>query len=139
MGHPDVWGEWAGRRWQLSLWRFALFQGEGMFRFDSAERADREAAAGVCLQVFDVGSGSEARFFERLRRAMAMFAAHELIAFGEGFPEGAGEPTPTHLHFALRHHRRFFPGSHSRILIASRRDVRIPSSADGARNIRCAF
>ena len=96
---------------------FDLFQRVGMFRFDSTERADREAAAGVCLQVFDVGSGSEARFFERLHWAMAMFAAHELIAFGEGFPEGAGEPTPAHLHLALRHHRRFFPGSHSRILM----------------------
>ena len=96
-----------------------LFQCEGMFRFDSAERADREAAAGVCLQVFDLGSGSEARCFERLHRAVAMFAAHELIEFGEGFPEGAGEPTPTHLHLALRHHRRFFPGSHNRTLMPS--------------------
>ena len=69
-----------------------------MFRFDSAERADREAAAGVSLQVFDVGSGSEARFFERLHRARAIFAAHELGAFCEGFVEGAWEPTATHLH-----------------------------------------
>jgi len=83
-----------------------------MFRFDSAERADREAAAGVSLQVFDVGSGSEARFFERLHRAMAIFAAHELIAFCEGFVEGACEPTATHLHLALRHYRRFFLCSH---------------------------
>jgi len=97
---------------QLPLWRFVLFQREGMFRFDSAERADREAAAGVSLQVFDVGSGSEARFFERLHRAMAIFAAHELIAFCEGFVEGAWEPTATHLHLALRHYRRFFLCSH---------------------------
>ena len=83
-----------------------------MFRLDSAERANREPAAGVSLQVFDVGSGSEAGFFECLHRAMAIFAAHELIAFCEGFVEGAWEPTPTHLHLALRHHRRFFPGSH---------------------------
>ena len=83
-----------------------------MFRFDSAERADREPAAGMSLQVFDVGSGSEARFFERLHRAMAIFAAHELIAFCEGFVEGAGEPKAAHLHLAFRHHRRFFPGSH---------------------------
>jgi hypothetical protein len=41
---------------------FALFQREGMFRFDSAERANREPAAGVSLQVFDVGSGSVAGF-----------------------------------------------------------------------------
>ena len=46
-----------------------------MLRFDSAERADREPAAGVSLQVFDVGSGSEAGFFERLHRAVAMFIA----------------------------------------------------------------
>jgi len=34
--------------------------------------------------VFDVGSGSVAGFFERLHRAMAIFAAHDLIAFCEG-------------------------------------------------------
>ena len=96
----------------LDLRRFALFQRKWMFRFGSAERADREAAAGVSLQVFDVGSGSVAGFFERLHRAVAIFAAHKLIAFCEGFVEGAWEPTPTHLHLALRHHRRFFLGSH---------------------------
>jgi hypothetical protein len=71
---------WVGFGMQLchSLRRFALFQREGMFRFDSAERANREPAAGVSLQVFDVGPGSEARFFECLHRAMAIFAAHEL-------------------------------------------------------------
>jgi len=60
-----------------------------------SERANREPAAGVSLQVFDVGSGSEARFFERLHRAMAVFAAHELVASREGFVDSAGEPTPT--------------------------------------------
>jgi hypothetical protein len=74
---------------QQPLRRFALFQREGMFRFDSVERANREPAAGVSLQVFDVGSGSEAGFFERLHRAVAVFAAHELSAFCEGFVEGA--------------------------------------------------
>jgi hypothetical protein len=89
-------------------WPHALFQRERMFRFDSA----REPAVGVSLQVFDVGSGSEARFFERLHRAIAIFAAHDVIAFCEGFIEGARKPTPTHLHLALRHHRRFLLGSH---------------------------
>jgi hypothetical protein len=89
-----------------------LFQGEGMFRFDSAERANRESAAGVSLQVFDVGPGSVAGLFERLDRAMAIFAAHDLIAFCEGFEDGAWEPAPTHLHLALRHHRRFLLRSH---------------------------
>ncbi len=83
-----------------------------MFRFHSTERANREPAAGVSLQVLDVGSGSEARFFERLHRAMAIFATHDLIAFCEGFLEGAWEPTPTHLHLTPRHQRRFFSGSH---------------------------
>ena len=66
-----------------------------MFRFDSAERADREAAAGVCLQVFDVGSGSEARCFERLHRAVAMFAAHEL-GWGTRSLMGGGERATAH-------------------------------------------
>ncbi len=83
-----------------------------MFRFDSAERANREPAAGVSLQVFDVGPGSVAGFFERLHRAVAIFAAHELSAFCEGFPESAWEPTAAHLHLALGHHRRFFLNSH---------------------------
>jgi hypothetical protein len=83
-----------------------------MLRFDSAERANREPAAGVPLKVFDVGAGSVAGFFERLHRAMAKFAAHDLIAFCEGFVEGAREPTPTHPHLALRHHRRFLLSSH---------------------------
>jgi hypothetical protein len=65
-----------------------------MFRFDSAERANREPASAVSLQVFDVGSGSVAGFFERLHRAMAIFAAHDLIAFCEGFVEGAWSQRP---------------------------------------------
>jgi hypothetical protein len=83
-----------------------------MFRFDSAERANRKPETGVSLQVFDVSSGSVAGFLERLHRAMAIFAAHELIAFGESFVDGAWEPTPTHFHLALRHHRRYLPSSH---------------------------
>jgi hypothetical protein len=78
-----------------------------MFGFDSTEAANREPAAVVSLKVFDVGSGSIAGFFEGLHGAVAIFAAHKLIAFCEGFVDGAWEPTPTHLHLALRHHRRF--------------------------------
>ena len=115
--------------------RFALFQREGMFRFDPDEGANREAAAGVSLQVFDVGSGSEAGFFERLHRAVAVFAAHELSAFCEGFVEGAWEPTATHLHLALRHHRWFLPGSQS-CLDASKRAVGICSFRRTSRNFR---
>ena len=65
------------------------------------------------------GLGLRGSILGRLHRAVAMFAAHELIAFGEGFPEGAWEPTPANLHFALRHHRRFFPGRHNRTLMPS--------------------
>jgi len=86
-----------------------------MLRFDSIERANREPAAGVSLKVFDVGSGSVAGFLERLHRAVAIFAAHDLIAFCERFVEGAWEPTSTHLHLALRHHRRFLLSRHSRV------------------------
>jgi len=86
-----------------------------MFRFDSAERANRESAAGVSLKVFDVGSGSVAGFLERLHGAMAIFAAHDLIAFCERFIEGAWEPTTTHLNLALRHHRRFLLSRHWRV------------------------
>jgi hypothetical protein len=68
-----------------------------MFECCSTERTNREPAAGVSLQVFDVGFGSVAGFFERLHRAMTIFAAHDLIAFCEGFVERAWEPTPTHL------------------------------------------
>lgn len=89
-----------------------LLQREGMFRFDPAECPNREPAAGVSLQMFDMGSGSVAGFFERLHRAVAIFAGHELIAFCEGFRERAWEPTPTHFHLTLRHHRRFLLDSH---------------------------
>ncbi len=84
-----------------------------MFRFDSAEGAHWEAAAGVSLEVFDVGAGSGAGFFERLHRAVAVFAAHEFGAFGERFVEGAGEPAAADLHLALGHHRRFFLRGHA--------------------------
>jgi hypothetical protein len=60
-----------------------------MFRFDSTERANREPATGVSLKVFDVGSGSVAGFLERLHWAVAIFAAHVLIAFCKRFVEGA--------------------------------------------------
>jgi len=83
-----------------------------MFGFDSTEAANREPAAGVTLKMFDVGPGSIAGFFEGLHGAVAIFAAHKLIAFCEGFVDGAWEPTPTHLHLALRHHRRFLLRSH---------------------------
>jgi hypothetical protein len=52
-----------------------------MLRFDSAERANREPATGMSLQVFDVGSGPGAGFFERLHWPVAILAAHQLIAF----------------------------------------------------------
>jgi hypothetical protein len=83
-----------------------------MFRSDSAERANREPTAGVSLQMFYVGSRPVAGFFEGLYLAMAVLAAHELIALCKGFVDGAWEPTPTHFHLALRHHRRFIFGSH---------------------------
>jgi hypothetical protein len=83
-----------------------------MFRFDSTERADRESAAGVSLKVFDVGSGSVAGFLERLYWAVAILAAHDLIAFCERFVDSAWEPTPTHLNLALSHHGRFLLGGH---------------------------
>jgi hypothetical protein len=83
-----------------------------MFRFDSTERANRESAAGVPLKVFDVGSGSEARFLERLHWAVAIFAAHDLIAFCKRFVEGAWEPASAHLDLALRHHRRLLLRRH---------------------------
>jgi hypothetical protein len=47
-----------------------------------------------------VSSRTEARFLERLHQAMAIFAAHELRAFCEGFVEGAWQPAPTHPHLA---------------------------------------
>ena len=86
-----------------------------MFRFDSTERGNRESAAGVSLKVFDVGSGSIAGFLERLHWAVAISAAHDLVAVREGFVERAWEPTPTHHNLALRHHRRFLLSRHWRV------------------------
>jgi hypothetical protein len=88
-----------------------LSQGERMFRFDSAERANRKPTASMSLQIFDVGSGSVAGFLERLHQ-MTIFAPHDLAAFRERFEDRAWEPTATHLHLALRHHRRFVLRSH---------------------------
>jgi len=96
-----------------------------MFRFDSTERANREPAARVSLKVFDVGSGSEAQFLERLHWAVAIFATHEFIAFCERFLEGAWEPTSTHLNLTLRHRRRFLLSSTLVYLDASQRVVGI--------------
>jgi hypothetical protein len=62
-----------------------LFQSEWVFGFDSAEFADRKPAAWVALQVFDMGSGTCAGFFQRLHRAVAVFAAHHLGTLGESF------------------------------------------------------
>jgi hypothetical protein len=62
-----------------------LFQSEWVFGFYSAEFADRKSAAWVALQVFDVGSGTCVGLFQRLHRAMAVFAAHRLAALGESF------------------------------------------------------
>jgi hypothetical protein len=78
----------------------SLILREGMFRFDSAERASREPAAGVSLKMFDVRSGSVTELFERLYRAMAKFATHDLVAFHEGFVSGAWKPPCTHIYLA---------------------------------------
>ena len=83
-----------------------------MFRLDFTECADREAAARVLLKVFDVGPGSIAGFFERLHRTVAIFAAHDFLAFGERFVEGAWEPATSCFHLALRHDRGFLLKSH---------------------------
>ena len=48
----------------------------------------------MALKVFDVGSGSVAGFFERLHRAVAIFAAHDLVALCEGLVERAGSQRP---------------------------------------------
>ena len=83
-----------------------------MFGLDSAELVGGEAAAGVTLKVLDVGSGASCRFFQCLHRAVAVFAAHEFAALGEGFKEGAGEPAAAYLDLALRHDRRFLVWRH---------------------------
>jgi hypothetical protein len=89
-----------------------LFQREWMFGFDSTERANRKPAARVALQVFDVGSGTCAGFFQRLHWAVAVFAAHNLVSLGEGFIECAWQPTAPYFDLALRHHRRSLLSSH---------------------------
>jgi hypothetical protein len=81
-----------------------------MFRFDSADGAKWEPAAGMSLQMFDVGSGSVVGFSER-SPVHGKIAAHELIAFCGRFVDGAREPVVAHLHFALLHHRRFLLGT----------------------------
>lgn len=43
---------------------------------------------------------------------MAVFATHDLAALGEGFIEGAGQPTAAHFNFTLRHNRRLLLRSH---------------------------
>src|ERR1700748_986422 len=83
-----------------------------MFGFDAAELTNRESAAGMALQVFDVGPGTSAGFFQRLHRAVAVFAAHQLVAFREGFVEGAWQPTAAYFDLALRHDRRFLLRRH---------------------------
>jgi hypothetical protein len=62
-----------------------LFQSEWVSGFYSAEFAHRESAARVALQMFDVGSGTCAGLFQRLHRAVAVFAAHRLSTLGESF------------------------------------------------------
>ena len=89
-----------------------LFQGEWVFGFDSAEFAYRESAAGVALQVFDVGAASCAGLFQGLYGAVAIFAAHNLAALGESFVEGARHPAAAYFDLALRHDRRFLSRSH---------------------------
>jgi hypothetical protein len=97
---------------QLPRWPFRLISTRGIFRSYSAKGANREPAPSMSLQVFHVGSGSVAGFLERLHRAMAISAAHDLVAFCERFEDGAWQPPPTHLHLALRHHRGFLLRSH---------------------------
>jgi hypothetical protein len=67
------------------VYESGLFQSEWVFGFYSAEFAGRKSAAWVALQVFDVGSGTCAGLFQRLHRAVAVFAAHRLAALGESF------------------------------------------------------
>ena len=83
-----------------------------MFAFDSAAFANRKSAAGMALQVFDVGPGAGGGFLQRLHRPVAVFAAHELVALGEGFVDSARQPTTAYFDLALRHHRRLLPYGH---------------------------
>jgi hypothetical protein len=65
------------------VYESGLLYSEWVFGFDSAEFADRKSAAWVALQVFDVGSGTYAGLFQRLHRAVAVFAAHHFATLGE--------------------------------------------------------
>jgi hypothetical protein len=68
--------------------------------------------ARVFLKMFDVGSGSGVGFFESLHGAVAIFAAHNLVAFCKRLVKCAWEPASTHIHLALGHHRRFLLSRH---------------------------
>jgi hypothetical protein len=83
-----------------------------MFGFNSTEFSNRKSAARVALQVFDVGSETCARFFQRLHRAVAVFAAHHLASVCESFGEGAWQPTAPYFDLALCHHWRFLLSRH---------------------------
>lgn len=96
-----------------------------MFGFDPTELADWKPAAGMALQVFDVGPSSSAGLFQRLHRPVAVFAAHHLFALGEGFVDGAGQPTATYFDLALRHHRRLLPCGHSGEMLLSAMERRL--------------
>jgi len=74
---------WEAFKWSTSA--SGLFQSEWVFGFDAAKFANRKSAARVALQVFDVGSGTCAGLFQRLHRAMTIFAAHQLATLGESF------------------------------------------------------
>lgn len=67
----------------------------------------------MTLQVFDVGSGTGGRFFQRLHRAVAVFAAHQLASFGESFVDSAWQPATSDFDFALRHYGRLFLPGHA--------------------------
>ncbi len=91
----------------------SLSQRERMFGFDSAERTDRKPAAGMALQVFNVGSGTRGGFFQRLHWPVAVFAAHYLGTLGEGFVDGAGQPATAYFYLAFCHYGRFSLHSHA--------------------------
>ena len=88
------------------------FNARGCFGLNTNERADREPASGMALQVLDVGSGTGGRFLQSLHRAVAVLAAHELVALRKRFVEGAWQPTAAYFDFALRHHGRFLLRRH---------------------------
>ena len=89
-----------------------LFQCEWVFGFDSTELANRKSAARVALQVFNMGSSTCAGFLQRLHRAVAVFAAHDLASFGESLIDGAWQPAAAYFDLALRHDRRFLFSRH---------------------------